>query len=695
MKKLFGLGLSALSLFAIVACDKESEEKREATPLKVAVQYCGAQGITYDKATSYTGLDGVTYSRGNMLPVWRELESRLNLKFEDVMTGAKAEEQYDLYKASSFAGVDVLNATTKKLNDGGVDGGILDLGNYLDKMPNLKNLLDNCPDVKASCFQDGHLYFAPYYDGYGEPNRYMEMRTDWVEKILDTETTTIESQNVRKTLNYTKFNDYGTANTTVQITKQDSNGNYSLATLNKKTANTDVIGAQADDATNRDLINTLKAHLNTVYGDNVGTGKTYAKLSEIFTSVSAAYDTDELVALMRCIYSSSKSLTGTDKEICMLIPRDSSSSRMMDIVRWGCQVFGARGASSTNGFLYIDGNGTVQDGRCNDRWATMITKMNELYKEGLITQQYNQCNYTTNAFRTEVINDNVFMGWDFLNSSVDSLTKKADGTYANYVGVLPPVVKWEVSNGNYQYYQFNEDNRGIKSDAWGIPARVATDEKTLNAALSLVDYFYSNEGNELISYGPSQWHEGNGKKVSAISGDEIDNFTFSQACRDDWDKQAESEAGLTWINYLRDYVGSNLCVGYIRDANVEMDLAFNDLCIDAHDMLLAAKGTGSFITGSGAGSKGLTNFNNFTKSVPSFTLDPSQQQSVKDNKDSIESIFSSSNHYLYIIKGWGVDTNVSLADYKAIYAAGSSIQTGYIAQYQSAYQTYLADLANN
>ena len=40
-------------------------------------------------------------------------------------------------------------------------------------------------------------------------------------------------------------------------------------------------------------------YLQAVYGSNVGENKTYANYSEIFTSESAAYTTDELIALFR------------------------------------------------------------------------------------------------------------------------------------------------------------------------------------------------------------------------------------------------------------------------------------------------------------------------------------------------------------------------------------------------------------
>lgn len=698
MKKLFGLGLAALSLFAVAACDNGgSQTKGEATPLNVAVNYSGACSISYQQATPYEGLDGVTYSQGDILPVWKEIESRLNLKFTDVIVGSNADEQYDQYAADSFNGVDVISSTTSKLNSGGNNDVILDLNEYIDRMPNLKRLMENNPDIKASCYTDGSLYFAPYYDGYGEPQRYIELRADWVKQILTTDVSQIDEKAVdASTFKYTKFNTY-TGTTPVKIAVKDANGNVSSTNLVKQTSSsTDVIAAQSTATTNRELITALKNHLQTVYGAQVGAGKIYADYSEIFTSISAAYDTDELIALMRCVYNSSKFLTGTEQEIAMLIPRETANNRMVDVARWGAQVFGARGLSSTNGFLYIDGTGQVQDGRCTDQFVTMMEKMHQLYEEHLIAQNYNdktQALYE-GQYRANVKNDRVFMGWDFLNSSVDACTKRTDGTYAGYVGILPPMVKWDVAYGNNQYYQFNECARGIKSDAWGIPARLASDEKKLNAALSLIDYLYSEEGNELISYGPSQWHVENGTKTSALTGETIKNFKFSDEARADFDSKGQS-----WINYLRYYVGANVCVGYIRDANVEIDLAFNDLCKDGHDMLIAAKTAKSFITASGAGESGSgTAFQNYTKNVPSFGLSASEDSDQSSVASTINNAFGNNAPYKYIIYGFGgsVSTSETLYtadEYRALWAPGSDFATKFIASYQSAYARYLEELA--
>ncbi len=92
-----------------------------------------------------------------------------------------------------------------------------------------------------------------------------------------------------------------------------------------------------------------------------------------------------------------------------------------------------------------------------------------------------------------------------------------------YMAVMVPVAKWyDTEEGTYM--RFTESWRSVKTDGWGISvAGVAGNEAKLNAALSLIDYAYSEEGTILMSYGPSQFiKEGetfmfNGKEMPVIA----------------------------------------------------------------------------------------------------------------------------------------------------------------------------------
>ena len=92
-----------------------------------------------------------------------------------------------------------------------------------------------------------------------------------------------------------------------------------------------------------------------------------------------------------------------------------------------------------------------------------------------------------------------------------------------YMAVMVPVAKWyDTEEGTYM--RFTESWRSVKTDGWGISvAGVAGNEAKLNAALSLIDFAYSDEGTILMSYGPSQFiKEGetflfNGKEMPVIA----------------------------------------------------------------------------------------------------------------------------------------------------------------------------------
>ena len=90
---------------------------------------------------------------------------------------------------------------------------------------------------------------------------------------------------------------------------------------------------------------------------------------------------------------------------------------------------------------------------------------------------------------------------------------------------MVPVARWyDGTDDDGVYMRFTESWRSVKTDGWGISvAGVAGNEAKLNAALSLIDYAYSDEGTILMSYGPSQFiKEGetfmfNGKEMPVIA----------------------------------------------------------------------------------------------------------------------------------------------------------------------------------
>ena len=84
----------------------------------------------------------------------------------------------------------MVSGTATKLTENGEAGNMVNIAEYLDKMPNFKAYLDANPIVRMSITGNtdtGAIYFSPYFDGVDDIERMPLMRTDWVEKLLNGE----------------------------------------------------------------------------------------------------------------------------------------------------------------------------------------------------------------------------------------------------------------------------------------------------------------------------------------------------------------------------------------------------------------------------------------------------------------------------------------------------------------------------
>ena len=122
------------------------------------------------------------------------------------------------------------------------------------------------------------------------------------------------------------------------------------------------------------------------------------------------------------------------------------------------------------------------------------------------------------------------------------------------MAVMIPVARW--NDGKEKYMRFTESWRSVKTDGWGISvAGIGNDTNKLNAALALIDYAYSPEGQILMSYGPDAFIKTNadGSYVTFnFNGTEmpvIADATYAEL----WDKAAGN-----YTNYARMYLGSTL-----------------------------------------------------------------------------------------------------------------------------------------
>ena len=111
------------------------------------------------------------------------------------------------------------------------------------------------------------------------------------------------------------------------------------------------------------------------------------------------------------------------------------------------------------------------------------------------------------------------------------------------------LARW--NDGSEKFMRFTESWRSGKPGGWAISAKgVEGDENKLNAALKLLDYAYSPEGQILMSYGPEAFRDDAntfdffGKKKPHISAKNYEDL---------W-----SLAKGNYTNFARQYLGSTL-----------------------------------------------------------------------------------------------------------------------------------------
>lgn len=525
------------------------------------------QFITYQLTTAYTSaITGETYSQGDLLPVWEAIGEKLHINFIDAAStnDATTDAQWQAQKTLGFAGIDIINGTgTNIAKEAVANNNFVDLAAYLNYMPNLKAFLEANPSVRNSITaSDGGIYYTPYFDGFGEQEQMYLMRIDWVEDILDATSPTFDTTAAVVPTNYT--HQCMPDSLTTNIVVANSDGTTRIVEKSYTTNILDVIKGLTSP-TGADIANAFRAYMTATYGD-----QGYAKLSDVFVGTDAAYDTDELIALMYVLKSNPQYLT---RELAtpltsvnIYVPRTSEASRVNNYIR-GLEMFGLRGVFSKCEYLYFDQQGLLQDARHN---IAFVNRVNDLVNMGLDGLALNSFGGTTvNYVNTMVVNSNAFMMYDYNNTQTTASIMNAglavDPTYS-FQAVLPPVVDW-LGNGNY--FHFTESVRSVKNEAWGVVKDESRSETELFRILKLVDEMYDYSTADSVGtihlYGPTGYTDG------TIAYGEGTVYKFSDAA-----KTEMSTLGQAMINYLRIYVGATEPIGHIRSLGLEYQTLSSD-----------------------------------------------------------------------------------------------------------------------
>ena len=431
-----------------VSVDENGNLKYSAdTTLKVNVGDKPYRSISY---TNDSGIlsgtvklpDGKEYKTGDMKPAWVNLQNKLKVKFSDAYdTDSKKLDQMDTLEASAEWNIVTDSADNMTTKGTANTSYLLDFNNYLEYMPNYKAYLDANPVVRLALTSDtqtGAMYYAPYFDGDNDVDKYTIIKKNWVRTLLDNEpvatTTTFASQASAKSasvLDKDKLTISGEeAAVEAFMGKADwsvigGDGEtkisvkYSKALEAAKSASAPlgvavtaaageaytgdsgnivdimnfIINTKTGNVTGDKLLKVLQEYIDVTYW--VGENKAYTKRSDVFNGLNAAWDADLMTALFRCVVTNGKVLdsgagkigdTNATPEnlLYALAAREKTTQRTMDLVALAGELYGARGLESRFEYTYIDNNGTLRDARSSASTYEALARMSGLAKEGLL-----------------------------------------------------------------------------------------------------------------------------------------------------------------------------------------------------------------------------------------------------------------------------------------------------------------------
>ena len=558
VKSLLALLLTVAMIASLCVCAVSAESGlsyAEGTVLRMATGYNNAKtGLFFDAEVAGEGVtlaDGNTYHSGDLKPTWVEVQNVLGVTFEDKYQGNNATKEFEYWK-DRLNEVDMVSGTAATLSEYGETGALVNIAEYLDQMPNFKAYLEANPIVRLSITGSattGAIYFSPYFDGVNDIERMPLMRVDWVQKLLDGEGefTADACGNTAEPV----YEPYMPTEGVVEIDVVNAEGT-AVETISK---NYDAAGNivekmnEVGSMSGVDAVNMLRTYIDEAYDGYYGTQR-----SDLFVGQNAAWDADELVALLRCVVSNPQTLNGTDSVQGLFSREDNNNQRRVDMFRFAGVLFGVRGLESRQDFLYVDADGLLRDARQEEDTYLALENMNAMAQEGLISKAF--IDQSEESTKTYLQNDLGFMHYDYNQTqTVYNATVLNEGE--KYMAVMVPVACWQ--DGTEEdgvFMRFTESWRSVKTDGWGISkAGVGDDTNKLNAALALIDYAYSEDGMILMSYGPDAFIKTNddgsyvtfnfnGKEMPVIA-----DATYAEL----WEK-----ASGNYTNYARQFLGSTL-----------------------------------------------------------------------------------------------------------------------------------------
>ncbi len=551
MKRILSLVLAVAMLLTMGIASADG------VTLRMATGYNSAQtGITFDAEVAGEGVtlaDGVTYNTGSLKPTWVELEKILGFSFESKYQGNGSAKEFEYWK-DRLADVDMFSGPAATLSEYGEVGSLVNLADYMDQLPNFKAYLDANPIVRLSITgntKTGAIYFSPYFDGVNDIERMPLMRVDYAMKLLDGEGEF--TADACKDIAAPVYTPYMPTTGKVEIETPTADGTATQILTKDYDAAGNIIAKMNEKGvmSGVEAVNMLRTYIDTAYNGYYGTTR-----SNLFVGQDAAWDVDELVALLRCVVANPQSLNGTDSIQGLFTREDGNNQRRVDLFRFAGSLFGVRGLESRQDYLYFGIDGLLHDARQEAATFEAMGKVHDMAAEGLVSKGYLEMAEEKSSSYLE--NDSGFMSYDYNQTqTVMNATKLQNDAGEKYMAVMVPVAKWyDGTSEDGVFMRFTESWRSVKTDGWAISkAGVEANAGALEACLALIDYAYSEKGQILMSYGPDAF-------IKTKDDGSYETFVFNGK---DMPVIADATAAELWekadgnyTNYARKYLGSTL-----------------------------------------------------------------------------------------------------------------------------------------
>ena len=560
-------GFAALSLGSCGSDDNSGPQAENGT-LDILLNYSGTGGISRAAGQGSTNdaITGAQITEGTLLPTWKAFASYTKTALRDASTYAQTSDNnvWDAVasgdeiksQTNSSEYVDLLYNSTANFNNN--VSKLQSLNSYLGLdaegnavagaevlMPNFRKWLDENPTMAKAIKRSGNYYYTPYFDGYNDIERMFVMDTAMVTKVLDStsgwDTGTTNggsnpSGNVVQGGFYTPFvdatNNYPTAQT-VDVLKAD--GTVGEATI----AVTDNIIAQqnallANGCTGQQLAQQLIEYINTAYADFFTKGF-FENPSDLYISNAAAYNADDMIALMRVIKANPGLITGdAAAEIETLFPRACSNNRIENMFDFA-QIWGVQGVDGESANFFVAGDGKIHALETTKASYDALTYLSQIYDEGLIlgdfytnaAQKADGSDFLNKYWKKTVDGSGYgFMVYDYSASTTAANDQKDGigtnpasraGTFKNtsvqgLTAVLPPLTYW-ATESNWDHSQnindftgktltrYYESNRALKTNTWAMPKSADNKE----GAAIMMDFLFSDLGVLMQDYGPTNY----------------------------------------------------------------------------------------------------------------------------------------------------------------------------------------------